>query len=420
MACGQGPGLDRSLDELERLVHAAGALVAGRVVQRLRRPDPTSYVGRGKVEELQAAVALYRAGLVVADDELTPLQRRHLEQALGVAVLDRTHVILDIFARRARTREGKLQVELAQLTYLLPRLVGWGQTLSRLGGGIGTRGPGETQLESDRRRIKERIARLRRELAELRRHREQQRRGRSARGLASVVLVGYTNAGKSSLLNALAGACVSARDRLFETLDPTVRRARLSDGMECLLWDTVGFIRKLPTHLVAAFRATLEEVSRADLLVHVVDASAQDAEAQMAAVFETLESIGAAGRPMMLAFNKADQAPPDALAALRARYPDGVAVSALRGHGLERLRQLIAARLAERGRTVELELPYSAAGLVETAYGQARVLERSYLSHAVRVRLQGSPSLVRRLVQAGAVPVERLRRGARPRGVSVP
>ena len=367
VACGKEPQLSRDMEELEELVRAAGAHPVGRVVQHLDRPDAALYLGRGKAEELRDLAVLQRAQLVVADDELSPVQRRNLEKLVGVPVLDRTHVILDIFARRARSREGKLQVELAQLTYLLPRLLGWGQTLSRLGGGIGTRGPGETKLEADRRRIRNRIAQLRRELEQVRRHRQQLRRGRASLELPVVVLVGYTNSGKSTLLNAMTGASVSARDRPFETLDPTVRKASLVDGMECLMADTVGFIRKLPAHLVAAFRATLEEVAEADLLVHVVDASSPDAETQMGAVFETLEAIGAAGRPMVLAFNKMDRAEPNRLRALLDAYPGSVAISALYGTNLDALRQAIAARLPEQAAPVEAYTPRSSRAWTRTS-----------------------------------------------------
>lgn len=407
VACSEDDDLETSLEELAELVRAAGAEVVGVMVQREPMPDSALYLGRGKAEELQAAALLARATLVVADDELTPSQRRNLERVVGLPVLDRTQVILDIFAQRARSREGKLQVELAQLTYLLPRLTGWGQTLSRLGGGIGTRGPGETRLEYDRRRIKRRIAELRRQIDAIARHREQQRRGRSALELPVVALVGYTNAGKSTLLNALSGAHVSVKDRPFETLDPTVRRVYLAEGAQCLMTDTVGFIKKLPAHLVAAFRATLEEVTRADLLLHVVDASRPDVDRQMQAVFETLEEIGAAARPVLLVFNKIDRADGAALRALLARYPDAVPVSALHRTNLDRLRQAVAEALREEEQVLELVVPYSEPRLLSLLYQRGRVIEQSYLEEAVRVKVALPQTFAGRL-QAyradGAVP----------------
>lgn len=416
IACGDDADLDRSLEELAQLVRAAGALPIGSLVQRHAAPDGSFYLGRGKSEELRDVVCHTRADLIVADDELTPVQRRNLERVTGVAVLDRTHVILDIFARRARSREGKLQVELAQLSYLLPRLTGWGQTLSRLGGGIGTRGPGETKLEADRRRIKRRIAQLRRQIEDLRRHRQQQRRGRSMLELPTVVLVGYTNSGKSTLLNALSGSQVSARDRPFETLDPTVRRVYLGDGLECLMTDTVGFIRKLPAHLVAAFRATLEEVAQASLLVHVVDASAPDVAAQMQAVFETLEVIGAAARPTVLALNKIDRAEGGAVRALMRDYPGAVAISALHGTNLDQLRSAIAGALPDARRMVELEVPYSEAGLVAQVYRKGRVMAQQCLPHAIRLRASMAPSVLARLQAAGARVAGPVQHGGSRRG----
>ncbi|MEW6047064.1 MAG: GTPase HflX [Bacillota bacterium] len=397
IACSEADDLDRSLGELGELVRAAGAQVVGELVQKEHAPDSALYLGRGKAEELQSVALMARATLVVADDELTPLQRRNLERAVGLPVLDRTQIILDIFAQRARSREGKLQVELAQLTYLLPRLAGWGQTLSRLGGGIGTRGPGETRLEYDRRRIKRRIAELRRQIEGITRHRDQQRRGRSALELPVVALVGYTNSGKSTLLNQLSGSHVSARNRPFETLDPTVRRVYLAEGAQCLMTDTVGFIKKLPTHLVAAFRATLEEVAHASLLVHVVDASAPDAERQMRAVFETLEEIGAAARPAVVALNKIDKAEGAALRALLKRYPGAVPISALYRTNLDRLRQAIVEALPEKEQVVELSIPFSEARVLSLLYQRGRVIEQAYLDSAVRVKAAVPETLAGRL-----------------------
>ncbi|NLG70222.1 MAG: GTPase HflX [Firmicutes bacterium] len=397
IACSEDQDLTTSLEELADLVRAAGAEVVGVMVQREPVPDSALYFGRGKAEELQTAALTARATLVVADDELAPTQRRNLERVVGLPVLDRTQVILDIFAQRARSREGKLQVELAQLTYLLPRLTGWGQTLSRLGGGIGTRGPGETRLEYDRRRIKRRIAELRRQIAEVARHREQHRRGRAALEMPVVALVGYTNAGKSTLLNALSGSQVSAKDRPFETLDPTVRRVYLAEGSHCLMTDTVGFIKKLPAHLVAAFRATLEEVTRADLLVHVVDASRPDVERQMQAVFETLEEIGAATRPVVLVFNKIDRAEGASLRALLDRYPQAIPVSALYRTNLDRLREAISEALRAEEEVLELVIPYSESRLLSLLYRRGRVIEQAYLDDAIRVRVALPESFAGRL-----------------------
>ncbi|MCL6499609.1 MAG: GTPase HflX, partial [Firmicutes bacterium] len=333
-----------SLEELRRLAETAGAEVVDVLTQERPRPDPATLIGRGKVAELRALVEREAADLVVFDEELTPAQQRNLEEELGVKVLDRTALVLDIFARRARTREGRLQVELAQMTYLLPRLVGKGVLLSRLGGGIGTRGPGETQLETDRRRVRRRIDELRASIEEVARARRTQRRARQQAEIPVVALVGYTNAGKSTLLNALSGAQVFVEDKLFATLDPTARRARLPDGRPVVLVDTVGFLRKLPTQLVAAFRATLEEVTEADALVHVLDVSHPAWERQRQAVEELLEELGADGKPTVLALNKTDRLPADRVAELVART-GGVPISALRRTGLEELLARVAQAL---------------------------------------------------------------------------
>ena len=341
-------GVDDSLDELAELVCSAGGQVVGSVVQRLERPLAATYIGPGKAQEAKELAWELKADLAVVDDELSPAQARNLEEILEVPVIDRTQVILDIFAQRARTKEGKLQVELAQLTYQLTRLTGSGASLSRLGGGIGTRGPGETKLETDRRRIRRRIALIRRELEQVRRTRSVQRAGRRRTGLPVIALVGYTNAGKSTLMNALTRAGVLAEDRLFATLDPTIRRVSLGPGRDALLADTVGFLRKLPHQLVAAFRATLEEVQEADILLHVVDASDPNASAQMEAVEAVLDELGVLGKPTVVAFNKLDAAADPALVEEWARKtPAAAAISAKTGAGLERLRSLLAARAAE-------------------------------------------------------------------------
>lgn len=341
-------GVNGHLDELAELVISAGGQVVGSVTQRLERPLAATYIGPGKAREVRTLVWELDADLVIVDDELSPAQARNLEELLEVPVIDRTQLILDIFAQRARTKEGKLQVELAQLTYQLTRLTGHGVALSRLGGGIGTRGPGETQLETDRRRIRRRIAAIRRELEQVRRTRALQRAGRRRTGLPIIALVGYTNAGKSTLMNALTRAGVLAENRLFATLDPTIRRVTLAPGRDALLTDTVGFLRKLPHQLVAAFRATLEEVQEADILLHVVDASQPDVHEQMEAVATVLDELGVLHKPVVTAFNKLDAvADPERVHQWARLTPAAVAISATRGLGLDQLRALLAEQVAE-------------------------------------------------------------------------
>lgn len=325
------------LTELRLLAETAGAEVRGEVLQRRGPIRSSTFLSKGKIDEVRTLSAEQQATLLLLDEDLSPAQSRNLEEQLKMKVVDRTGLILDIFSRRARTREARLQVELAQLEYLLPRLTRMWEHLSRLGGGIGTRGPGETQLEVDRRRIRERIAKLKRELERVVKERRVQRRGR--RGCFKVSLVGYTNAGKSTLFNALTRAHVYVEDQLFATLDPTTRVFATGDGARALLTDTVGFIRKLPPKLVASFRATLEEVAEADLLLHVIDGTERDTDAHIQAVEAVLESIGALGRPRLLVFNKVDAVTDDvATLGLRARYPGAVFVSALTRDGLPRLR----------------------------------------------------------------------------------
>jgi len=347
-----------SLDELAQLAETAGAAVVGRISQRLDNPNSAMYIGKGKVQEVVDERAASGYTLVIFDDELTPSQQRNLEELLKVKVIDRTALILDIFARRAQTREGRLQVELAQLEYLLPRLAGQWSHLERLGGGIGTRGPGETQIETDRRLIRDRISRLRAQIEDVRTHRALYRRRRERQGARVAALVGYTNAGKSTLMNALSGAGVLAEDRLFATLDPVTRRIHLPDGGQVLLTDTVGFIQKLPTALVAAFRATLEELSDAALLLHVVDITDANAAEQAEAVEETLTALGVAEKPRITVLNKVDrlQTPNgtpvaslnevcDADSELEPR-DDVVLVSAALRWGLDELREAIASAFA--------------------------------------------------------------------------
>ncbi len=320
--------VEDDLDELAQLARAAGATICGRITQARPMPHPKHFLGSGKVQEVALMAQELGANLVIIDQELSPAQQRNLEDMVGVKVLDRTELILDIFSQRARTKEGKLQVELAQLKYLYPRLIGKGQVLSRLGGGIGTRGPGETKLEVDRRRIRSRINALEKETERIRSYRDTQRRQRVAQNLPVVALVGYTNSGKSTLLNALTKSDVFVEDKLFATLDPTTRKTVLPDGSTFLISDTVGFIKKLPTSLVAAFRATLEEVSEADVLLHVVDSSHPNVLDQIVSVFDVLSELSAVDKPIITVLNKADKVRPEDLAWLAAQVPSPIITSA--------------------------------------------------------------------------------------------
>jgi GTP-binding protein HflX len=343
------------LDELAGLTRAAGASVVLTMVQDRARPDPSTLIGRGKAEQLAAACAEIDADLVIVDNALSPAQARNLEEIVGRRVIDRTALILDIFARRARTREGQLQVELAQLEYRLPRLAGSSTALSRLGAGIGTRGPGETKLESDRRRIRQRIASLKAGIADVKRRRGFLRQRRRRHDVPVVALVGYTNAGKTTLFNRLTGAKSVVSDALFVTLDPVIRRVRFGDGRHLLLSDTVGFIDRLPHELVAAFHATLEEVAAADLLLHVCDGAAPDRDRRADAVRDVLVDVGAASVPVLAVVNKTDAMTPEDRARVALAQPDAVFVSATRGTGIEQLVDRIAARLAMDAERVRLE-----------------------------------------------------------------
>jgi GTP-binding protein HflX len=368
------PHTELSVAELELLARSAGAEVVGKLIQERPRPDPATLIGRGKLGEVLQLSERSGADLLLFDDDLSPAQQRNLEQASGLRTLDRTQLILDIFARRARTREGRLQVELAQLDYLLPRLAGRGVLLSRLGGGIGTRGPGETKLETDRRRIRQRIQSLRRDIDRVRRERRTRRHARERVETPIVALVGYTNAGKSTLFNALTRGSAPVSGAVFQTLDPLVRRARLGGGRDLLLVDTVGFIRKLPHSLVAAFRATLEEVKEADLLLHVMDAGAADLDERAAAVDEVLRGIGAGEREALAVLNKVDLLAPARLEALRQSRPEAVFVSARAGHGLDALRASLAARLDLTPRPVRLRFHRSETRGIAGVYNAGRVV----------------------------------------------
>ncbi len=380
-----------SLAELAQLAETAGAEVLDSLWQKRDRPDAAYFIGRGKVQDIAAARQEKGANLVIFDDELSPAQQRNLEQALGTKVLDRTALILDIFAQRARTHEGKLQVELAQLKYNLPRLGGQGLVLSRLGGGIGTRGPGETKLEIDRRRIRERIAEIEREIGQIRRHRDLHRQRRQAARIPAIALVGYTNAGKSTLLNALTAADVLAEDKLFATLDPTTRRITLPGGQEALLTDTVGFIQKLPHHLVAAFRATLEEVVQADLLLHVIDASHPRCQEQSDAVFAVLGELGAADKPVITVYNKIDRLDNPHRKERLLRLPDSVAISAAGGEGIDILLDRIRAFLRRRSVQTVLVIPYGDSSVLARLYDLGAVNAAEYTADSIRVDASLSP-----------------------------
>jgi GTP-binding protein HflX len=385
---------DRDLSELKELLRTAGVATVGELVQIRERPHPNLYLGPGKAEELKPLAKAADANLVVCDDELTPRQQRNLETELDLPVLDRTGVILDIFASHAHTAEGKLQVELAQLEYNMARMRGLWTHLERLGagrgvGGIGTRGPGETQIETDRRLARDRIAALRRRLEHVKSTRSVMRAERERAHLPTVALAGYTNAGKSTLLNAMTGSTVSVGDRLFHTLDPTTRTTRM-DGRTYLVTDTVGFIRKLPHGLVDAFAATLEETVRADLILHVVDASAdeEDVDQMLRAVEDVLEEIGAGEAPKLLVLNKADALDADRRQEVMFRHPEGILVSAMTGEGIDRLGEAVIAEFEKRLVDLELLVPYREGGLLSELHELAGDLEREDTPEGVKVAIR--------------------------------
>jgi len=376
---------EESLAELAALAEAAGAEVIERFLQERKQPDPALFVGRGKASELRLRVEDAGLDLLVFDDELSAGQQRNLEDVTGCKILDRTQLILDIFARRARTREGKLQVELAQLNYLLPRLSGKGTMLSRLGGGIGTRGPGETKLEMDRRRIRNRIALLRRDLETVRLHRQLRREKRKGIPIPVVALVGYTNAGKSTLFNALTDAGTVSSGQLFSTLDPLLRRLTLPNQLDIILSDTVGFVRKLPHNIVLAFRATLEEVREADLLLHVVDFSSSGWRDQMSAVEEVLKELGVQNKPRIDVYNKIDLLPESDRDGETDFGGNGIALSASQGRGLDKLRDRLGKELDSYSVRVELKIPYQDARLLSRLHDEARITSERYENDGIRV-----------------------------------
>jgi GTP-binding protein HflX len=392
---------ENSLTELARLAETAGSQVLDGLIQRRDRPDPATYIGSGKAKELRDIVHREGADTVICDGELTPGQLRQLEDVCKVKVVDRTALILDIFAQHASSKEGKAQVELAQIQYLLPRLRGWGESLSRQvggraagGAGIGGRGPGETKIEIDRRRIRTRMAKLRREIAEMKTARDVKRSQRVDRRVPGVVLAGYTNSGKSSLLNRLTDAGVLVENALFATLDPTVRRTQTADGRIYTLADTVGFVRHLPTQLVEAFRSTLEEVGDAALIVHVVDASDADPEAQIRAVREVLADVDALGVPEQLVFNKIDTADPEVLIRLRRLAPDALFVSARTGAGLDALRACVDERLPRPDVELTVLLPYDRGDLVARAHADGEVLTTAHTGDGTLLRVRVSGALL--------------------------
>ena len=375
---------EESLDELEELVKTAGAEVAARVIQVRETPHPGTYIGKGKIDEVNALLYGTDATGIVCDDELSPAQISNLEEALDTKVMDRTLIILDIFAKRAFTREGKIQVELAQLKYRASKLTGQGRALSRLGGGIGTRGPGEKKLETDRRLIRNRISALKQELSQVEKHRELIRSRRAVGNLKTAAIVGYTNAGKSTLLNTLTGASVLSEDKLFATLDPTTRLLTLDDGQQLLLTDTVGFIRKLPHNLVEAFKSTLEEAKYADYIIHVVDASNPQAEIQMHIVYETLKELGALGKKTITLFNKQDRVSGESFRDLRADHT--LKISARTGEGLEEFKQLLSEILAEGQIYMERLFPYSEAGQIQLIREYGQLLSEEYTEGGIAVK----------------------------------
>lgn len=387
-----GQDIDANLDELEELIKTAGGVVVGRMIQKKESIDKATYIGSGKTLELKALVEELGATGVCSDDELSPMQIKNLEELIDTKIIDRTTVILDIFASRASTREGKIQIELAQLKYRSSRLVGMRSSLSRLGGGIGTRGPGEKKLEIDRRVIKERIAQLGRELEDVKQHREVMRKQRINGSLPVVAIVGYTNAGKSTLLNHLTLAGVLEEDKLFATLDPTSRNYTLGNGQEIIITDTVGFIKKLPHHLINAFRSTLEEAKYADIILHVVDISNPNADEQIATVYETLGRLGIQDKPVITAFNKIDKV--DELPVIKDfKANETVYIAAKHEKGLEKLSAAIEAEVLKSRNYIEKLIPYSDAGIINRIRKSGNILEEDYREDGIYIRAYADKSI---------------------------
>ena len=377
---------DASLSELEELIRTAGAVSVGRVIQNREAVHPGTYVGKGKIDEIRNLLWETEATGIVCDDELTPAQMKNLEDALDTKVLDRTVVILDIFASRARTKEGRIQVELAQARYTLTRLAGFGKSMSRLGGGIGTRGPGETKLETDRRRIRDRISQLKAELSEVQKRRDVNRSLREKNRIPVVAIVGYTNAGKSTLLNRLTEAEVLSEDKLFATLDPTTRSLKLSNKQEVLLTDTVGFIRKLPHHLIDAFRSTLEEAKYAGIITHVVDASNEDFGMQMDVVYETLSNLKVSGKPAITLFNKCDRVEREARFFRDPRAEKSILTSMVTGEGLDAYLSELEKQLSEGKTYVERLFGFADAGKIQAIRKYGQLLQEEYREDGIFVR----------------------------------
>lgn len=389
----QQTATDETLEELEALLETAGGFCTGKILQNRHAPDAHSFIGEGKAQEVKMLVEFTQSTMVVFDNELSPGHIRALEEILGVTVLDRSALILDIFAQRAKTREGRLQVELAQYKYLLPRLSGMGASLSRQGGGIGTRGPGETKLESDRRHIRERIARLQNELEQVRQVRSVQRERRMKNSVPVVAIVGYTNAGKSTLLNHLTDAGIPANNRLFDTLDTTSRQLTVSDNLDVILSDTVGFIAKLPHHLVDAFRATLEELEYADLLLHVIDSSDPNRQENIAVVDSLIAKLAKPGTKVVQCYNKADLVSPEDVPVGQ----DIVKISAKQGYGMDALLKAIEDALGQSRHHIVVTLPYSMGGMVDTLHSNAQVLGVDYTPEGILVETVVDPILYGRL-----------------------
>lgn len=386
---------EASLDELEALLETAGGQCVAKVLQNRHAPDPHSFVGEGKAQEIKDLAQLHQADMVIFDNDLSPSQIRALEDITGATVLDRSALILDIFAQRAKTAEGRLQVELAQYKYLLPKLSGMGTSMSRLGGGIGTRGPGETKLETDRRHIRSRIDRLEEELAQIRKLRAVERRRRIKNEIPVVAIVGYTNAGKSTLLNRLTGAGIPANDRLFDTLDTTTRQLEVSDRLTVLISDTVGFIAKLPHHLVEAFKATLEELEYADLLLHVIDAADPGREEQIRVVDRLIEQLANPEAPVIHCYNKADLVDPEELPA----GEHNIALSAKTGAGFDRLYAELERALCKKHRRATFLLPYAMAGQVDVLHSKAKVFRCDYTAQGIEIEADCDEVLYGRLSQ---------------------